>query len=143
MLAKVLAAAVAALFLVACGTDEPAAPNDDAAVDGFDEPISADAEAYPVLVSSEIVVGDNRFLIGVLNGEDAPIGSPEIDVSAEFFLLEQSSTMPVTSAEFEFVESVPGERGFFVGHVTFPDPGEWGAEVSITADGIDEEHKVA
>lgn len=135
--------ATALLLLAACGSEEPAAMGDGGTSGGFDDPIPADVEAYPVLVSSEIVAGDNRVLIGVLNGEDAPIGSPAIDVAADFFFLDESSTEPVTSADFEFIETVPGERGLYVGHVTFPDPGSWGAEVAITGDGIDERLKVA
>ncbi|HEV3472491.1 MAG TPA: hypothetical protein VG408_04700, partial [Actinomycetota bacterium] len=136
---------VALLLSVACGTDEPSgdASGDRAASGGFDEPIPEDVEAYPVLVSSEIVVGDNRFLVGVLNGEDAPIGSPDIDVAADFFFLEESDTDPVTSAEFDFIETVPGKRGLYVAQVILEQAGNWGAEVSITGDGIDERLKVA
>ena len=140
---KVCAVVVALLLLTACGSGEPAATNEDAAAGGFDDPVPADADAYPVLVSSEIVVGENRFLVGVLNGEDAPIGSPDIEVAADFFLLEESSTDPVTSADFEFIETVTGERGLYVSYVAFDEPGRWGAEVAISGDGIDERVKVA
>ncbi|MDQ3962537.1 MAG: hypothetical protein M3277_01245 [Actinomycetota bacterium] len=145
---KPLALAAVLMFLVACGSDEPnvgsgSEATGSGAAGDFDEPIPADVEAYPILVSSEIVAGDNRFLVGVLNGEDAPIGSLQIDVEADFFFLESSDTESVTSARFDFIETVPGERGLYVGHVTFDEPGSWGAEVSITGDGIDERLKVA
>lgn len=143
MLRKLSLLATALLLLAACGSEEPSAMDDGKPSGSFDDPIPADVEAYPVLVSSEIVVGDNRVLIGVLNGEDAPIGSPEIAVAADFFYLEESRTDAVTSSDFEFIETVPGERGLYVGHVAFPDSGSWGAEVSITGDGIDEHLKVA
>ena len=109
----------------------------------FDAPIPADAEAYPVLVSSEVVTGENRFLIGVFNNEDAPIGSPEIDVAADFFLLAESDSDPAASADFRFIETIPNERGLYVGTVAFSEPGEWGAEVAISGDGIDESHRVS
>lgn len=142
MLRCIAALTVALLFAVGC-SEQPSPSDDKAAGAGFDDPIPADAEAYPVLASSEIVVGENRFLIGVLNGEDAPIGSAQIDVAADFFLLDESSTEPVTSADFGFIETVPGERGLYVGHVSFDEPGDWGAEVTITGDGIDELQRVA
>lgn len=110
---------------------------------GFDAPIPADAEAYPILVSSEIVVGTNRLLMGVLNGEDAPIGSAAIDVAADFFFLEDSSTEPVTSADFSFIETIPGERGLYATQVELPEPGRWGAEVSISGDGVSETIRTA
>lgn len=143
MLRKLSLFAVALLLSAACGSEDPGARAGGGASGGFDDPIPADVDAYPVLVSSEVVVGENRFLIGVLNGEDAPIGSPAIEVAADFFFLDGSSSEAVRSADFEFIETVPGERGLYVGHVEFPDPGSWGAEVSITGDGIDERLKVA
>lgn len=143
MLRKLSLLVVALLLSAACGSEEPGANAGGGPSGGFDDPIPADVDAYPVLVSSEVVVGENRFLIGVLNGEDAPIGSPAIEVAADFFFLDESSNEAVTSADFEFIETVPGERGLYVGYVEFPDPGSWGAEVSITGDGIDERLKVA
>lgn len=136
---RALVLIIAVAFLAAgCGEEPPSGNGTGAIQEGFDAPIPADAEAYPILVSSEIIVGENRLLMGVLNGEDAPIGSRDLTVAADFFFIERSSTEPVTSADFSFIETIPGERGLYVAEVDLPDAGAWGAEVTITGDGIDE-----
>ncbi len=130
--------AVLALMFAACGDEAPPTEPSGDASGGFDAPVPSDADAYPVIASSEHVVGENRFLVGVLNDEDAPIGSPAIEVAADFFFIEESSSEPVTSIDFDFIRTIPGQRGLYVGYVTFDRPGKWGAEVSIIGDGIDE-----
>lgn len=135
-------ALLAILLLAACGSggsdesDAPGVAMPEAT--SFDAPIGSDVKAYPVVVSAEIVVGKNRFLVGLLNDEDAPIGSPDIELRARFFDLDASATEPATEAELGYIETIPGERGLYVGHVTFDSAGRWGAEVDISGDGIDE-----
>jgi hypothetical protein len=126
---------VVVMTLLACGEGSEKAP---ASSGSFDGPIPTDAKAYPLVVSSEIVVGSNRFLVGLLNDEDAPIGSPDIAVAARFFDLEESEAEPVATAELSYLETIPGERGLYVTHVEFDSAGKWGAEVDITGDGLDE-----
>jgi hypothetical protein len=91
-----------------------------------------------LVVSSEIVVGSNRFLVGLLNDEDAPIGSPDISVETRFFNLDESSQEPVSSAQLSYLETIPGERGLYVGTVEFDAAGKWGAEVDIAGPELEE-----
>jgi hypothetical protein len=89
-------------------------------------------------VSSELTVGSNRFIIGLLDSNDAPVNNPDIEVNVDFFNLAESETEPATSSSFDFVESVPGQRGVYVGNVEFSAAGEWGAEVGLSGGGADE-----
>ncbi|MGH2757769.1 MAG: TlpA family protein disulfide reductase [Actinomycetota bacterium] len=134
----VAAIAVGALVGGACSEPPEDKPRSSGDAQSFEGPVPSDAKAYPLVVSSEIVVGSNRFLIGLLNDEDAPIGSPEIDVEARFFNLDESSQEPVSEAQLSYLESIPGERGLYVGTVEFDAAGKWGAEVDISGDGLDE-----
>ncbi|HEY7873511.1 MAG TPA: hypothetical protein VIG64_00150 [Actinomycetota bacterium] len=134
-------AVATALLAGACGgggeTDAGSRPSDDAS--GFNEPFT-DVEAYPAVVSSELVVGSNRVQIALFDENDAPIGSPGIDMHVEFFDLDSSTTEPVSEADGRFVWSIPDERGLWeFNDVEFDSPGSWGARVSVQGKGLDEE----
>ena len=103
----------------------------------------ADAEAYPVFASTEVVIGENRFLVGLLDSNDAPIGSADIDMHIAFYDLDESETESVFDADMRFIETIPGERGLYVTKATFDSAGRWGAEVTVTGDGLDETVKAA
>lgn len=130
---------LAALLVASCsgGTEEPNDETTDASPEEFSESFG-DAEVYPVFVSSELTVGSNRFIIGLLDGQDAPVNNPDIDVTVDFYDLKEPEARPSGSADFNYVESVPGKRGVYVSTVEFDAPGEWGAEVHLSGGGVDE-----
>lgn len=140
---RLCAAAIAvtcALLAPACaggGDDDAAtsAPGAEAGAESFDQSFD-DVEAYPVFASSEVVEGDNRFLIGLLNDEDAPISSPEISMHVAFYDLAESAERPAFETDAEFIDT--GPRGLYVTYPTFDSTGKWGAEVSVEGDGLDE-----
>jgi hypothetical protein len=130
--------AASALAVAACG-GESTKPGEPSAVspEPFNTPYK-DAKAFPVFISSEIVVGENRFLVGLLDEHDAPIGVPAIDVHISFFDLREAETEPTSQQDMDFIWTVPRERGVYVTRASFDHAGEWGAEVSIEGQGIDE-----
>lgn len=101
----------------------------------FDQPFT-DVEAYPVFASSEVVEGENRFLIGLLNDEDAPIASPDVSMHVAFYDLGESAERPAFETDAGFIDT--GPRGLYVTYPTFDSAGKWGAEVSVSGGGIDE-----
>jgi hypothetical protein len=133
------------LFTAACGgaSSEEGTPSGsgEAGIGEFAGPVPSDAKAYPVQVSSELTVGDNRFLVGLLDGNDAPIGDPSIDVRIDFYDLEESATKPVSGSNMDFIWAVPNRRGLYVTNATFDHAGKWGTEVTITGQGLDESIK--
>ncbi|MFN2389599.1 MAG: hypothetical protein ABR575_08370 [Actinomycetota bacterium] len=147
-----LTAALTVLLLpaTACGRDDAApqrpggagatatAPGDGA--DAFNQPFT-DTEVYPVFVSSEIVVGENRFLMALLDERDAPAGGPDTEVHVEFFDLERSAEDPVASTDTDFIWAVEPVRGLYVAEVSFEEPGRYGA--AVTVEGIDEPLKAS
>lgn len=134
-------AALLALTASACGgggDDEPGAAATDGAATGaksFEQPFT-DVEVYPVFASSEVVQGDNRFLIGLLNDEDAPIASPDISMHVAFYDLAESAERPAFETDAEFIDT--GPRGLYVTYPAFDSAGRWGAEVSVEGGGYDE-----
>jgi hypothetical protein len=103
----------------------------------FQQPFT-DVEAYPVFASSEIVVGPNRLLVGLLNDKDAPIGSPKVDMKIKFFDLDESAQSPVSRADMGFVWIQRPYLGLYKSRVRFDSPGKWGAEVTVNGGGLNE-----
>jgi hypothetical protein len=135
----IVIALVLGLAAAACGGEDSddtqgASPRD------FNQPFT-DAQVYPVIASSEVVVGSNRFLVGLLDEDDAPTGSPDIDLHIDFYNLEESSTEPVSSTDMQWVWIDKPERGLYEGTVTFDSPGKWGGEFTVTGSGLDESVK--
>lgn len=135
-----VAAIACALSATACGgggedaasSSDPGGPSGAAS---FEQPFTG-AAAYPVFASSEVVEGENRFLIGLLNEEDAPISSPDISMHVAFYDLAQSAEQPAFETDAEFIDT--GPRGLYVTYPTFESTGKWGAEVTVEGDGLDE-----
>ncbi|MBA2726100.1 MAG: hypothetical protein H0U53_08930 [Actinobacteria bacterium] len=129
---------VLALLFAACGGGEEAdidTVDASATEDNAPDEIT-DAAAYPIFISSEVVVAPNRFLIGVLDENDAPIGAPDLDVSIAFEPAGEGTS--IASSPMEFLETVPGQRGVYVSTPEFDAKGEWAATVDISGKGIDE-----
>lgn len=98
------------------------------------------ADAYPVIVSSELTVGQNRFLLAILDSNDAPISSPDVTVDVSFYDLGRDELEPAEEKELDFIWTVKAQnRGLYVADVDFDEAGKWGAEVNIEGDGLDEQ----
>lgn len=104
----------------------------------FTAAVPEDAQAYGLVVNSDLSVGSNRLLVGVLNDADAPIGSPEMDVSMKLFDICRSTEEPVASTDTEFIWTIEPVQGVFVGSAEFAREGKYGAEISIRGGGVDE-----
>ena len=133
---KVLLVVLASLLLLAaCGGGDTSP--DGSEPTAFNTPFSNE-QVYPTFVSSEISVGPNRFLVGLLDDQDAPAGSPQVDMEIAFFDLERSKTVPVEHADMRWMWIVRPRIGLYSGDVSFDRPGEWGAEVRVAGQGLDE-----
>lgn len=142
----VLGAVALVFVMVSCGrqegNDRSASSGDASNAADFKKPLG-DVGAYPVLASSEVVVGSNRFILGLLDDNDAPIGSPAIDMGVRFYDLSNGTPRFAGRTDTHFVWSVEGERGVYVTNATFDRPGEWGAEVSIDGRGLEETVRIS
>lgn len=116
------------------GGDGSAAPGGSEAA-SFEQPFD-DVQAYPVFASSEVVEGENRFLIGLLNDEDAPIASPDVSMHVTFYDLSESAERPAFETDARFIDT--GPRGLYVTYPTFDSTGKWGAEVTVEGEGLEE-----
>lgn len=119
---------VALVFLMtACGGTEDV-PGGQPEV----SPSAPEQELTPVVASSDVGVGKNRFLLGLLDENDAPIRSPETTLRVGFLPPGSDTIESVT--EMEFIWSIKDVQGLWVGTATFSEPGEWRAAIAISGE---------
>jgi hypothetical protein len=121
---------------VACGSSSPSKPGGQPVI--AKPSLSPGVKAVPVIASSEVVVGSNRFLVGLLNRNGAPIGKPKTHLSISFFDPTKSSTKPVSTIQTRFIWGIKPALGFYEGHVLFPHAGTWEAAFTLSGGGLNE-----
>jgi hypothetical protein len=100
--------------------------------------LSPGAKAIPVIASSEVLVGSNRFLLGLLNRNGAPIGKPHTHMRIAFFDPKKSSTTPVSTIQTRFIWGIKPAIGFYEGHASFSHAGTWQAAITLSGGGLHE-----
>lgn len=90
----------------------------------------ADAEFLPVVMSSLVTAGPNRFLYNVLDSTYRQLAGPDVASSIDFYALERDLVAPASSVEASYLSSSLG-RGLYRALIDFDCVGEWGAEVSV------------
>ncbi len=92
----------------------------------------ASSGPVPVIASSELVVGSNRFLFTLVDQQSNPIAAPDLATKVAFYDLAKNPASPASSGDGRFLWAIPNERGFYVTDATFDEAGEWGAEITTT-----------
>lgn len=118
------------LVLGACGGDGPSAvpPQPGAPTSG--------QSLFPVVASSEIVIGDNRLQIGLIDDNDAPLRSPKTKLDVSFVAPGQDQ--PASETDMSFVWTIKPIQGLWVGEATFDAAGQWEAIIEVSGGGYDE-----
>lgn len=127
-----LAGLTAVALLEACqapaATPTPTAPNP------LIKPRAASgADLTPVLASSELALGRNRFAIGLIDPQNQPITSGQVHL--EFFKLNGQTAEKRSEADADFRALELQNRGIWVAGANFDATGPWGAQVTLTPDG--------
>jgi hypothetical protein len=142
MRGRIAALTAVLMLVVACGNDGGSDSGGGGAAASFRGDFT-NAEIYPVVANADLAVGKNRFILGLNNANDAPVGEPNIDVTVDFYNLDESATEPVASKNLQFIWSIKPLVGLYVTDVSFPSAGEWGAEVAMDGAGYDESLKMS
>lgn len=117
--AAILSAAVV-LVVAACTGGASSSPRSAAA------PSAKTASVVPVIVSSQQVVGPNRFVFSFLGAStNLPAASPDRSASVAF--IAPGETQPGLAVPAEFVWAIEGSRGEYVAHADFTRAGDWKA----------------
>ena len=113
----------------ACATPTP--PDDLA---GWGAPASAPT-VVPLLINSLVVCGSNRILFSILDPAGTPIAAPDRTASIAFYDLGRDPSKPIAKIDGTFIWAIENVRGIYVGNVTFPEAGRYGAEFTTAAGG--------
>jgi hypothetical protein len=124
---------VASVLLAACGGSSTPTTL------GQPSPSSAASPSViPLIVSSQQVVGTNRFVFSFLDASgNVPVASPDRTASVAFIAPGQSQPGPATPATF--VWAIEGSRGDYVATVEFTAAGDWKAVFITQAPGESQE----
>jgi len=89
-------------------------------------------ELIPVPVSTEIVVGQNRFLMNLIDATNTPLVSADRPVQLRFFDLAEDPATAKTETPGIYTPLVEGRPGLYRAAVNFDSAGDWGVEVETT-----------
>src|SRR6266516_6266779 len=91
------------------------------------------AELTPVLASSELALGRNRFAIGLIDPQNQPITSGQVHL--EFFKLDGQTAEKRSEADAVLRALELQNKGIWVAAANFDTTGPWGAQVTLTPEG--------
>ena len=86
----------------------------------------------PVLASSEIAQGPNRFLFSLTDPVGTLVAAPDVPVHLEFFDDEADAEAAVFEADARFLWAIEDVRGLYAADVDFPHAGRWGTRFHAT-----------
>jgi hypothetical protein len=114
-----------------CSTDETVAGD----IPGWPLAAGAEPRFVPLVASSLLTEGRNRFLYNVLDASYQQVAAPDLASRVDFYAIERDPDTPAAQADAEYLEAGPG-RGLYRTPIDFDCVGEWGAEVFVQeADG--------
>ena len=96
---------------------------------------SGDPSVFPVMVSSEQVCGQNRFLFTFVDRDNKPAALPDRTASVAFYNLGRDPDRAAMTADATFNWMVEGRTGIYVATVAYPEAGEWGVEFQTAVAG--------
>ncbi len=97
---------------------------------------AASGTVFPVIVSSELVVGPNRVLFSFLDATGTtPIAAPDRTASVSF---SGPGGEAIPAATGTFIWAIEGTSGLYVTRVAFPVAGAWTAQFTTGAPGSPE-----
>ena len=79
----------------------------------------------PLLANSDLAVGENRLLLGLVDADGFPLGDPTWSITVQPFDITNDGCTPLTPpVDLPFVWSINEVRGFFIGSTDFPSGAE-------------------
>lgn len=127
-----LLAAALALLIAACGAGGgPPTPSPSPVRQGGYPgwPPNATSELIPIPVSTELVPGQNRFLVNLLTSTNEPLADPSREVVLRLYDLAADPQTPAVTTTATYLSTGESLPGLYRAQVELGRPGEWGLEV--------------
>jgi len=86
----------------------------------------------PVLASSEIAQGPNRFLFSLTDPQGQLLAAPDVEVKLRFYDDEADPEAVVFETGSRFLWAIEDVRGLYASDVEFPHAGRWGTRFDAT-----------
>jgi hypothetical protein len=137
LVVALLVVALLAALLAACSAGPSNAPS--SAPPSSGSPTSGSwasqvgsTAVVPILASSELTQGKERFLFTLTDKGGQVVAAPSAAVHVRFFDLAKDPDHPANETDAPFFWIIEGARGLYRAPVTFSSAGAWGAEFVIT-----------
>jgi len=91
-------------------------------------------DLVPIVINGpgQLVCGQNRILFTIVDGSGNPVGSPDRTASIAFYDLGRDASKPISTVDGTFVWAIKDARGIYVANASFPDAGQYGAEIATS-----------
>ena len=86
----------------------------------------------PVLASSELAQGPNRFLFSLTDRQGGLLAAPDVTVTLRFYDDQADPEAVAFEADSRFLWAIEDVRGLYAADVTFPHAGRWGTRFDAT-----------
>ncbi len=86
----------------------------------------------PVLLSSELAQGENRFLFSLTDPLGASLAAPDVTVRLRFYDHAADADVVAFGTSSRFLWAIEGYHGLYAADVTFPHAGRWGTRFDAT-----------
>ena len=97
-------------------------------------PFPAGPEFGVIVISTDLALGANRVIFGVVDREGMPVRAPQAQVQAAYFVPGQEATEVRASAIAQFMRWPTGSQGIFSTNLELDTPGFWQLEVSVVSE---------
>lgn len=126
---------ILALVLAACvsaPTTSPPTVSPPSVDPGSAAPSAEVPAILPIIISSEITKGPNRWLFSLTDRANNLIAAPDVPVHLEFFDVAAAENTVAFEADARFLWAIEGERGLYAADIEYPRAGRWGTRFTAT-----------
>ncbi len=97
-------------------------------------PLPTGPEFGVIVISTDLAVGPNRVIFGLVDREGMPVRAPQAQVQAAYFVPGQEATEVRDSATARFMRWPTGSQGVFATNLELDTAGFWQLEISASSE---------